>query len=83
MATISLGIPGPGGDICYSADSVWASVFGVPLSQIDVKTNKLLRQWVGQGGDSLRFGQDSLWLTDSHHGLVWRIPKDATQSRIP
>jgi virginiamycin B lyase len=79
MATITLGIPGPGGDICYSADSVWTSVFGVPLSRIDVKTNKLLRQWVGRGGDSLRFGQDSLWLTDSHHGLVWRIPKDATQ----
>ena len=54
MATIPLGIPGPGGDICYSADSVWTSVFGVPLSRIDVKTNKLLRQWVGQGGDSLR-----------------------------
>jgi virginiamycin B lyase len=79
IATITLGIPGPGGDICYSADSVWASVFDVPLSQIDIKTNKLLRQWVGRGGDSLRFGQGSLWLTDSHHGLVWRIPKDATQ----
>jgi virginiamycin B lyase len=82
MATITLGIPGPGGDICYSADSVWASVFGIPLSQIDVKTNKLLRQWVGQGGDSLRFGQDSLWLTDSHHGLVWRIRKEETQSLV-
>ena len=80
MATITLGIPGPGGDICYSADSVWASVFDVPLSQIDVKTNKLLRQWVGRGGDSLRFGQDSLWLTDSRRGLIWRIPKDVTQS---
>jgi virginiamycin B lyase len=82
MAAIALGIPGPGGDICYSADSVWASVFGVPLSQIDVKTNKVLRQWVGQGGDSLRFGQDSLWLTDSHHGLVWRIRKEETQSLV-
>jgi virginiamycin B lyase len=80
MATITLGIPGPGGDICYSADSVWTSVFGLPLSRIDVKTNKLVRQWVGRGGDSLRFGHDSLWLTDSHHGLVWRIPNDATQS---
>jgi virginiamycin B lyase len=79
MATITLGIPGPGGDICYSADSVWASVFGVPLSQIDVKANKLLRQWVGRGGDSLRFGPDSLWLTDSRHGLVLRIPRDAIQ----
>jgi virginiamycin B lyase len=82
IATITLGIPGPGGDICYSTDSVWASVFGVPLSRVDVKTNKLLRQWVGQGGDSLRFGQDSLWLTDSRHGLVWRIPKEEDQSLV-
>ena len=81
-ATITLGIPGPGGDICYGADSVWTSVFGVPLSRIDVKTNKLQRQWVGRGGDSLRLGQDSLWLTDSRRGLVWRIPKEETQSLV-
>lgn len=79
-ATVTVGIPGLGGDICYGADSVWASVFDVPLSRIDSKTNKVLRQWVGRGGDSLRFGHDSIWLTDSHKGLVWRIPNEATQS---
>lgn len=73
-ATISVGIPGPGGDICYGADSVWATIFDVPLSRIDGRTNKVLRQWVGRGGDSLRLGHGSIWLTDYRHGLLWRIP---------
>src|SRR5579863_10299818 len=55
-ATITAGIPGLGGDISYGADSVWASVFDIPLSRIDSQTNKVVRQWVGRGGDSLRFG---------------------------
>jgi virginiamycin B lyase len=73
-ATIAAGIPGPGGDICYGADSVWATVFDIPLTRIDSKTNKVLRQWVGRGGDSLSFGPESIWLTDYHRGLLWRIP---------
>jgi len=73
VATISAGIPGLGGDICYGADSVWASVFDIPLTRIDPRTDKVLRQWVGHGGDSLRFGNDSIWLTDYHRGLLWRI----------
>jgi len=74
VATIAAGIPGLGGDICYGADSVWATVFDIPLTRIDSSTNKVLRQWAGHGGDSLRFGNDSIWLTDYHRGLLWRIP---------
>jgi len=77
-ATIAVGIPGPGGDLCYGADSVWATTFDLPLTVIDGQTNKVLRQWAGQGGDSLRFGHDSIWLTDYHRGLLWRIPFKAT-----
>ena len=73
-ATIPVGIPGVGGDICYGADSVWASKFGIPLTQIDVKANKVIRQWVGRGGDAVRFGHESIWLTDYDRGLLWRIP---------
>ncbi len=72
-ATITAGIPGLGGDISYGADSVWASVFDIPLSRIDSQTNKVVRQWVGRGGDSLRFGHDSIWLTDYRKGLLWRF----------
>jgi len=74
IATIPVGIPGVGGDICYGADSVWTAKFGIPLTRIDTKSNKVSRQWVGRGGDALRFGYDSIWLTDYHRGLLWRIP---------
>jgi virginiamycin B lyase len=74
IATIRVGIPGTGGDIDYGADSVWPTVFEVPLSRIDAKTNHVERQWIGKGGDSLRFGFESLWITDYKKGLLSRIP---------
>jgi virginiamycin B lyase len=76
-ATIAVGIPGPGGDLGYGAGSVWATTFDLPLTMINGQTNKVLRQWVGTGGDSLRFGHDSIWLTDYYRGLLWRIPFNA------
>jgi virginiamycin B lyase len=78
-ATIVVGIPGAGGDLDYGADSAWATTFDLPLTVMDGRTNKVLRQWVGQGGDSLRFGHDSIWLTDYRRGFLWRIPFRATQ----
>lgn len=79
-AKIMLGIPGTGGSLGYGTDSVWATSFDVPLTVIDAKTNKVLRQWVGRGGDSLDFGHDSIWLSGYHRGLLWRIPFQATRS---
>jgi virginiamycin B lyase len=72
-ATIQVGIPGAGGDIGYGAESVWPTVFGVPLTRIDANTNKVVRQWVGKGGDSLRYGFGSIWITDYKKGLLSRI----------
>jgi hypothetical protein len=34
-----------------------------------------LKQWIGKGGDSLRFGFASLWITDYRKGLLCRIPE--------
>lgn len=73
IATVQLGIPGEGGDLDYGADSVWLTVFDVPLTRIDATTNRVVRQWIGKGGDSLRFGFDSLWITDYKKGLLSRI----------
>jgi YVTN family beta-propeller protein len=76
IATIQVGIPGAGGDIGYGADSVWATVFDVPLTGIDATTNKVVRQWIGKGGDSLRFGHGSIWLTDYKKGSLSRFPAE-------
>jgi streptogramin lyase len=80
-ATIELGTPGEGGDICFGAYSVWTTVFDLPLTQLDSRSNAVLHQWVGTGGDSLRFGFNSIWLTDYHKGLLWRIPMPGTPAQ--
>jgi virginiamycin B lyase len=73
IATVQLGIPGTGGDVDYGAESVWLTVFDVPLTRVDATTNRVVKQWIGKGGDSLRFGFDSLWITNYKKGLLLRI----------
>jgi hypothetical protein len=73
IATIQCGIPGPGGEITFGAGSVWAAIFDFPLTQIDTKTNAVIRQWAGQGGDGVRFGFGSVWLSNLRQGNVWRL----------
>jgi virginiamycin B lyase len=73
IATIAVGIPGAGGDIDYGVDSVWPTVFDVPLTRVDATTNSVVKQWIGKGGDSVRFGFNSLWITDYKKGLLSRI----------
>jgi len=74
VATIRPGLPGEGGDICYGGGSLWATLFDLPLTRIDPATNKVVRQWKGKGGDSMRFGHNALWLTDYFGGTLARIP---------
>jgi virginiamycin B lyase len=73
IATVQVGVPGTGGDIDYGADSVWLTVFDVPLTRLDATTNRVVKQWIGKGGDSLRFGFGSLWITDYKKGVLSRI----------
>jgi virginiamycin B lyase len=73
IATIPAGIPGLGGQITYDANSVWATVIGIPLTQISPVSNQVIRQYTGSGGDSVCLGHHSLWLTHLRGGLLWRI----------
>jgi virginiamycin B lyase len=72
-ATIAVGIPGSGGEIAFGEGSVWATTFKIPISRIDPATNSVVQQWTGPGGDSIRVGHGTIWLTDLAHGKVWRI----------
>lgn len=74
VATIQVGIPGTGGDIDYGADSLWTTVFDIPLTRIEAARNRVVKQWIGKGGDSLRVGFQSIWITDYKKGLLLRIP---------
>jgi virginiamycin B lyase len=72
-ATIEVGVPGPGGDIAVGEGAVWVTAMGKPLSKIDPATNRVVTQYVGKGGDALRVGLGSLWLSNHEFHEVWRI----------
>jgi YVTN family beta-propeller protein len=73
LATIAVGVPGVGGDIAVGEGAVWVTAMGTPLSQIDPATNRVVKQFVGKGGDALRVGLGSLWLSNHQFHQVWRI----------
>jgi virginiamycin B lyase len=73
VATIEVGVPGPGGDIAVGEGAVWVTAIGKPLSKIDAATNRVVTQYVGKGGDALRVGLGSLWLSNHDFHEVWRI----------
>lgn len=73
LAQIEVGVPGTGGEIAYGLGRVWVTVFQIPLSEIDPATNTVVRQWIGAGGDSVRAGHGSLWLSNLRQQNVWRI----------
>lgn len=73
IATIEAGIPGSGGEIAFGLGHIWATVFQIPISKVDPGTNKVVRQWVGEGGDSIRAGHGSVWLSNLRAHTIWRI----------
>jgi virginiamycin B lyase len=73
-ATIDVGVPGAGGDVSIGENFVWVAAQGVPLSQIDPRTNRLVRQFAGgKRDDTLRVGFGSAWIVDELHGEIWRV----------
>jgi virginiamycin B lyase len=76
VATIPCGLQGEGGEITFGAGYVWAALFDFPLTQVDPKTNTVTRQWAGKGGDGVRFGHGSIWLSNLMQQNIWRIPPD-------
>jgi DNA-binding beta-propeller fold protein YncE len=76
VAVIPAGLAGYGGEIAFGFGSVWVTMMRIPVTRIDAATNLVVRQWHGAGGDSIRAGLGSIWLTDLKGGLVWRISPD-------
>ena len=73
IATIEVGVPGEGGDIAVGEGSVWVTSIDFPLSRIDPASNKVVQQFVGEGGDAVRVGLGSVWLTNLKGQKLWRI----------
>jgi YVTN family beta-propeller protein len=73
VASITAGLQGKGGEITFGDGHVWLTLFGFPITKIAAATNKVVAQWVGPGGDSVRYGLGALWLTDLKRQKVWRL----------
>ncbi len=76
LAKIEAGIPGSGGEIAFGAGHVWATTFQIPVTEIDPGTNAVIKQWFGPGGDSIRVGHGSVWLSNLRNQTVWRFKID-------
>jgi len=73
VANIEAGLPGTGGEIAFGAGHVWATVFEIPITEIDPASNSVVKQWFGPGGDSIRVAFGSVWLSNLRDGNVWRF----------
>jgi len=82
-ATIEVGVPGSGGDIAVGEGSVWVTAFEYPLSRIDPSTNAVVQQFYGKGGDAVRVGLGSIWLSNLEAGNVWRIDPKRVEATLP
>ncbi len=83
LATIEAGIPGNGGEIAVGDGSVWVTSFEFPITRIDVATNKVVQQFHGDGGDAIRFGLGSVWLSNLRAANVWRLDPKRIVATLP
>ena len=83
VATIECGIPGGGGEIAVGDGSVWVTTFEFPLTRIDASTNKVVQQFYGDGGDAVRFGLGSVWLSNLRAANVWRLDPKRVVATLP
>jgi virginiamycin B lyase len=77
IADIPANLPGHGGEIAFGFGSVWATMPNKPITRIDAITSTITSQWIGVGGDSIRTGLGSVWLTDYNNGKIWRLSPDS------
>lgn len=82
-ATIAVGVPGGGGEIAFGEGSLWITAFEFPISRIDPATDKVVQQFAGEGGDAIRVGLGSVWLSNIRAGNVWRIDPKRIEATLP
>src|SRR2546425_12279269 len=59
--------------VLVTGDAVWVASTKPYAVRRDPATNRIV---VGRGSDSLRYGHNSIWLTDYYRGLLWQIAAD-------
>ena len=83
VATIDVGVPGGGGDITADEGAVWVTARDIPLSRIDVHTERVTHQFVGPGGDGMRVLHGSVFLSNGRWNNVWRFQTAKVLDLVP
>lgn len=74
QSVINAGVPGAGGDIAWGGNYVWVSAAGTPLTRIAQQSARVVDQYGNyKGADAIRFGFNSVWISDHGKGDVWKI----------
>jgi DNA-binding beta-propeller fold protein YncE len=75
VATIDLGFTNADGNIAVGDGFVWVTAPGFPITKISptLEKEKVIQQFVGEGGGQIQFGLNSIWLTNTGYNNVWRI----------
>jgi len=71
--TIELAVPNAEADITAGEGSVWVTMPGFPITRIDPKTDKVIQQFVGEGGGFVKTAQGAVWLTNVKQSTVWHL----------
>ena len=65
--------PGTGGELAFGKATCGRRCSRCRCTEIDPATNEVVRQWFGAGGDAVRVGHGSVWLSNLREQNVWRI----------
>jgi virginiamycin B lyase len=71
--TIELGVPGADGRIAFGEGFVWVTETGFPLARIDIASENVVQQFVGEGGGGLAVSPGAIWLANVKAGTIWRV----------
>lgn len=71
--TIETKVSGAVGTMAFGDGYLWLSQTGFPLTKIDVKNDKVMQQFYGDGAGTLKFAAGSLWLATTGKPEVKRI----------
>ncbi len=83
VATIEVGVPGTGGDIAAGEGGVWVTERTIPVTRIDPATLQVTAQFAGPGGDAMRVGSGSVWLSNGRWSNVWRFTPSKLVDLVP
>ena len=71
--TVELKTPGIGGEIAFGEGFLWVSSPGFPITRIDPASDKVVQQFVGEGGGSVYLSSGAVWLPNYKPNMLSRF----------